>query len=216
MSSSFNRVMEEMEKDRTKEKPDVLVERERISGFAQSIADPYLKDLGPKVVNKLKDLGIPAKELVGSSSPFAAIRWWSFEGNGYFEGPYTRLCLLENGTFIPNEPFIQLDSTLYIPSQVRVALRTVESMKEAAGRSILDPEVSVLRSTYPAWSITDDFDGGQVFVDPDSGIVYVAPGDNTFQYSTAPETLRYPNAEPVPELGVYVANYIRYKMMSPR
>lgn len=119
MSSNFDKALSEARDNRRAiDVGKAAEEREmlRRRAIARSIAEPYLRELAPKVLQKLRELNISPQDYLTAKpvGPFGSfrrrghIRWWSFGGassEDYNHGA-TTICLLENGTFVERAPFV--------------------------------------------------------------------------------------------------------------
>lgn len=203
MSSNFDKTLNEASANRRAiDIANSAKESEKLrqENIARSIAEPYLRDLGPKVVHKLRELKIAPSEAYSPPNLFRrrrSIRWWSFEGTSS-EDKNTRICRLENGTFVKSAPFYHGGWDEKKPDPVSAPLFRVDEILAKVDSS----------GTIYLWTL-GDFDSSQVFADPESRLVYVVPGNTTF--SSVPRTLQPSLHDPVQELSVYIANHIQYK-----
>jgi len=191
---------------------DILREKHRSEEVAQSIAGPYLRDLGPRVVRRLFDLGIQPQEIY--LHKHQSIRGWRFhtahsqnrpsdiEDTTYGHG-FTMLShdVVEGGRQFRAGDCVDMHTVdfgslglkgSYSISPLFCSLRTLDQARSDVHSSgILKGERGV------------NYGPSLVFADPESKGLYVIAGRRTWNTEM----------DYIQELGLFIAKCIRFEMI---
>lgn len=210
MSSGFDKAYDvAAANQRESEQLKAAEEREtqRNLSDVRSLADPYLRDLGTKVVQKLLALKIPPQKLVIQKRSFLkgekAFNWWSFSQSPPYDTTSDinriELILHENGMFYQREDWGLSKGT-----------------REHRGFMLVQPAVCQLEQALSMNSYDEFrnkygvFGDTQTFVDPNTRVVYIiASRQFDLAQSLKMEQISQGRSGPIMELSAYIAHKVQ-------
>jgi len=213
MSSNFDKAFNVASADqRASEELKAAEEREkqRNLNIARSLADPYLQDLGLRVVQKLRELKLRPERLVTQKRSFLsaeqAVCWWPFSNSPpydtYSDVNRIKLLLLDSGIFYRSR-----DWTLSkgVPTHIGfLPIRPAVCQLEQA-----------LSMEWSDFSVgLGVFDETQTFVDPVSQVVYIVVSVRSdLTKSVIRDRISQGRWGPIMVLSAYAAHKIETKRL---